>query len=98
MTSPPSGRAGRFALALTLAVAVGALSTWGLGLLWTLIGGGEMSLHGWIAMGLGVLGTVGLAWGLMALAFRSDRDGWDDRVDNSLDPGREADLDDPDDR
>jgi len=88
MTSPRSGRTGRFVLALVLAIAVAALSTWGLGLLWTLIGGGEMSLHGWIAMAIGVLGTVGLAWVLMALAFRSDREGWDDRVDNSLDPGQ----------
>ena len=87
MSSRKSGRSGRLVLALVLAVAVAALATWGLGLFWTLIGGGEMSLHGWIAMTIGVLGTVGLAWGLMALAFRSDREGWDERVDNSLDPG-----------
>jgi len=87
VSSRKSGRSGRLVLALVLAVAVAALATWGLGLFWTLIGGGEMSLHGWIAMTIGVLGTVGLAWGLMALAFRSDREGWDERVDNSLDPG-----------
>ena len=87
MSSRKSGPSGRLVLALALAVAVAALATWGLGLFWTLIGGGEMSLHGWIAMTIGVLGTVGLAWGLMALAFRSDREGWDERVDNSLDPG-----------
>ena len=91
MSSRKSGRSGRLVLALVLAVAVAALATWGLGLFWTLIGGGEMSLHGWIAMTIGVLGTMGLAWGLMALAFRSDREGWDERVDNSLDPGREED-------
>jgi len=91
VSSRKSGRSGRLVLALVLAVAVAALATWGLGLFWTLIGGGEMSLHGWIAMTIGVLGTMGLAWGLMALAFRSDREGWDERVDNSLDPGREED-------
>jgi len=53
-----------------------------------------MSVHGWIALGLGVLGTVGLSWLLMSLAFRSDRDGWDDQVDNRLDPGREETEDD----
>jgi hypothetical protein len=25
----------------------------------------------------------------MALAFKSHREGWDDQVDNTLDPGRE---------
>ena len=91
------GRAGRFLLALGLAVVIAAVVTLGLAGYWRLIGGGPMSVHGWIAMGLGVLGTVGLAWLLMSLAFRSDREGWDDRVDNRLDPGREdADKDDLD--
>lgn len=75
---------------LTLfALAVSAGATWGLGLFWTAIGGGALPLHGWIAMGLGITGTVGLAWGLMALAFKSHHEGWDDRVDNRLDPGRD---------
>lgn len=78
----------RFLLSLALALLIAAGATFGLNAVWRLIGGGEMSVHGWIAMGLGVMGTVGLAWGLMALAFRSSRDGWDDRVDNKLDPGR----------
>ena len=91
------GRAGRFLLALGLAVVIAAAATLGLAGYWRLIGGGPMSVHGWIAMGLGVLGTVGLSWLLMSLAFRSDREGWDDRVDNRLDPGRqEADKDDID--
>lgn len=91
------GRAGRFLLALGLAVVIAAVATLGLAGYWRLIGGRPMSIHGWIAMGLGVLCTVGLAWLLMSLAFRSDRDGWDDRVDNRLDPGREdADNDDLD--
>ena len=83
------GRAGRFLLALGLAVVIAAVVTLGLAGYWRLIGGGPMSVHGWIAMGLGVLGTVGLSWLLMSLAFRSDREGWDDRVDNRLDPGRD---------
>jgi hypothetical protein len=88
------GRAGRFLLALGLAVAIAAVAVLGLAGYWRLIGGGPMSIHGWIAMGLGVLSTVGLAWGLMTLAFRSDREGWDDRVDNRLDPGRDEAEDD----
>lgn len=84
------GRLLRLLRSLILAVSISAVSTLGLAAYWRLIGGGAMTLHGWIAMGLGVLGTVGLAWGLMALAFRSDRDGWDDRVDNHLDPGIEG--------
>jgi len=52
-------------------------------------GGGDLPLHGWIALSLGVLGTVVLAWVLMGLAFKSSREGWDDRVDNTLDPGRD---------
>ncbi|MBB5747345.1 hypothetical protein [Brevundimonas variabilis] len=80
----------RFLLLLSLSLFVAAVATLGLGLFWIAIGGGAMSVHGWIAMGLGVLGTVGLAWGLMSLAFRSHRDGWDDQVDNRLDPGRDT--------
>ena len=72
-----------------VACAIAAVCTLGLAWVWRLIGGGALSLHGWIAMGLGILGTVALSWTLMGLAFRSDREGWDDHVDNSLDPGRE---------
>ncbi|NBW14920.1 MAG: hypothetical protein EBR82_43660 [Caulobacteraceae bacterium] len=72
-----------------LACVIAAAATFGLAALWRAIGGGALTIHGWIAMGLGILGTVGLSWVLMGLAFRSDREGWDDRVDNSLDPGRE---------
>ena len=79
----------RFLMLLALSMFVAAVLTFGLGLFWIAIGGGAMTVHGWIAMGLGVLGTVGLAWVLMSLAFRSHREGWDDRVDNRLDPGRD---------
>lgn len=78
----------RFALNLLLALLVAAVATWGLAAVWRAIGGGELNVHGWIAMSLGVLGTVGLAWLLMALAFKSDREGWDERVDNTFDPAR----------
>ena len=73
---------------LTIAGVVAAASTWGVAFMWRAIGGGELTLHGWIALSLGVLGSVALAWVLMALAFKSDREGWDDRVDNTFDPAR----------
>ena len=73
---------------LAIAAVIAALATLGISLFWSAIGGGDLPLHGWIALLLGMFGTVGLAWGLMALAFKSNREGWDERVDNSLDPGR----------
>jgi len=87
--SRSSSRLWRLLWSVGLACAIAAVSTLGLAGFWRLIGGGALSIHGWIAMGLGILGTVALSWTLMSLAFRSDREGWDDRVDNSLDPGRE---------
>ncbi|KQS57573.1 hypothetical protein ASG17_02330 [Brevundimonas sp. Leaf363] len=78
---------GRLAIALAVAGVFTVFVAW----VWGLIGGGDLSLHGWIAMSIGIAGTVWLAWLLMDLAFRSDREGWDDRVDNSLDPGRDQD-------
>lgn len=81
----------RFLGNLLLAGSVAAVSTVGLSMAWRVIGGGALPLHGWIALSLGVAGTVGLAWGLMALAFKSHREGWDDRVDNTFDPGRDPD-------
>ncbi|GAA0640664.1 hypothetical protein [Brevundimonas lenta] len=74
---------------LLIAALIAAASTWGLAAFWRAIGGGDLPLHGWIALLIGTLGTVGLAWALMALAFKSEREGWDDRVDNTLDPGRD---------
>lgn len=79
----------RFCVHALIALVLAGAATWGLGLFWVAIGGGDLPLHGWIAMALGVTGTVALSWVLMALAFKSHREGWDDQVDNSLDPGRD---------
>lgn len=62
-------------------VAVGSVVV--VSLAWTAIGGGPMPIHGVVALSLGVAGTIALAWVLMALAFKSDRDGWDDRADRT---------------
>lgn len=79
----------KFCVHALIALVLAGAATWGLGLFWVAIGGGDLPLHGWIAMALGVTGTVALSWVLMALAFKSHREGWDDQVDNSLDPGRD---------
>jgi len=38
----------------------------------------SMSIHGWIALGLGIVFSVGIGCGLMALMFYSSRRGYDD--------------------
>ena len=44
----------------------------------------EMSLHGHIAMALGIFFTYGVGAGLMALLFFSNRNGHDDAVHKSI--------------
>ncbi len=39
---------------------------------------GGVSVHGYIALGLGVMVTAAIGGGLMALAFHSSRQGFDD--------------------
>jgi membrane-bound ClpP family serine protease len=86
--------AGRIVKLLTAAAVAGLVATLGtfaLNFAWNAIGGGTMSIHGWVALGLGLFGTVSLAWVLMALAFSSDRDGWDAHVDDRVEPGPDRD-------
>jgi hypothetical protein len=45
---------------------------------WTGIGDSEISGAGWLAMGLGVVATLALGVGLMALVFISSRRGYDE--------------------
>jgi len=40
----------------------------------------QMSIHGWIALGLGVFFSVIVGCGLMALMFFSSRRGYDERA------------------
>jgi len=40
-----------------------------------------MSMHGWIALGLGTFFSLVVGGGLMALVFYSARKGYDDRVE-----------------
>lgn len=40
-----------------------------------------MSIHGWIALGLGTFVSLAVGGGLMALVFHSARKGYDDRIE-----------------
>jgi uncharacterized membrane protein len=44
----------------------------------------HISIHGWIAMGIGIAFSLAIGCGLMWLSFYSSRHGFDDRAD----PGR----------
>ena len=47
---------------------------------WREIGEVEISMHGWIALGLGAALTFLVGAGLMALMFFSERRGYDERA------------------
>lgn len=47
---------------------------------WVLLGTSAMSIQGYIALALGIIATLGLGVGLMALVFFSSRYGYDERV------------------
>jgi len=51
---------------------------WGFGAAWKMMGNTAMSIHGYVAMALGVVLSIALGGGLMALAFYSSRRGYDD--------------------
>jgi multisubunit Na+/H+ antiporter MnhB subunit len=56
---------------------------------WRSLGPTQMDANGYIALILGVLGTVGLGVGLMALLFFSHRYGYDDEVGGRAGPPRD---------
>jgi hypothetical protein len=64
------------------ALALIAVSYWGLTVL-VATQGVELSLHGKIAMGLGIVFTMAVGFGLMALLFYSNRGGHDENVYNA---------------
>lgn len=59
---------------------VAAVSVWN----WNVIGDSGIDLNGWIALILGVLATLAVGVGLMALIFISNRRGYDEP------PGRDS--------
>lgn len=65
-------------------LAIGAISYWGLTVL-VATQGVELSIHGKIAMALGVLFTFAIGIGLMSLVFYSNKHGHDETVYHSTD-------------
>jgi hypothetical protein len=55
-----------------------AFAIWGFGEAWKMAGNTPISVHGYVALGLGVVLSLLLGGGLMALAFFSSRRGYDD--------------------
>ena len=84
----PALTAGRLLFKALLVIGVAAVAIAAIRLAWSAIGGGPLGVHGLIALSSGVLGTVALTWTLMALAFRSSREGWDERADRRDDPDK----------
>lgn len=78
----PALTARRLLLKFLAFTGVAVAATAGVSLAWTAIDGGPLGPHGLIALSLGVFGAVALTWALMALAFKSSREGWDDRPDD----------------
>ena len=62
------------ATAAVLAVAVVVVA------FWNRLGASQISLAGWLAMIFGVIATLALGIGLMALMFISNRRGYDEGV------------------
>ena len=68
----------RMSLLVLAAAIVGlGLTLWGVAAMWKDLGV-NMTLHGWIAYGLGGVVSLLLAGGLFFLTFKSARDGYDD--------------------
>ena len=80
--SGPDDRGGRPGtatwIAVAAAVAVVVLLIVIMARFWTGLGDSGMSEGGWVALVLGVLATLALGIGLMALVFISSRRGYDD--------------------
>ncbi len=55
-----------------------AFAVWGFAVAWRMSGNAPISVHGYVALGLGVVLSLVLGFGLMGLAFYSSRRGYDD--------------------
>lgn len=64
-------------LVVAVAIIGLGLTFWGVAEMWRQMGV-NMTLHGWIAYGLGVVVSIALAGGLFFLTFKSAREGYDD--------------------
>ena len=64
-------------IVVTAAIVGLGLTFWGVASMWSQMGV-NMTMHGWIAYGLGIVVSIALAGGLFFLTFKSARDGYDD--------------------
>lgn len=62
------------AAAMVLLAAAVLFGAWG----WMAGGDTQIGAHGWVALTLGVILTIGVGGGLMALVFFSSRHGYDE--------------------
>ena len=65
-------------LAVVALLSLLAFAVWGVATGLRATGDTSISLHGYIALGLGIVFTLGLGGGLMWLAYYSARRGYDD--------------------
>ena len=65
------------ALLVLLAILGLVFTVWGISSIWADLGV-QMTMHGWIAYGLGSFFSLLLAGGLFFLLFKSAREGYDD--------------------
>ena len=72
-------------VAVALAVAVVVAVAVVIGTFWNKLGTSEISPAGWLALGFGVVVTLALGFGLMALMFISSLRGYDDRAHRDSD-------------
>ena len=78
-----TGRRSRSTAAATAAAVVAVVAVLGVAAsLWGAVGDAEISPAGWLAMTLGILFTLALGIGLMALVFISNRRGYDEAAGN----------------
>ncbi|MCA1474185.1 hypothetical protein [Bradyrhizobium sp. NBAIM08] len=62
---------------------------------WTSAGDTQMSIHGWIALGLGTIFSLAIGSGLMALMFYSSRSGYDEVAAVHIQESRGGELEKP---
>ncbi|MGO8915178.1 MAG: hypothetical protein ACLQJR_04660 [Stellaceae bacterium] len=84
--APEAARAARGNLALVAVGVVSVAALLALGVYtWQSLGAVEMSTSGYVALVLGVIGTLALGGGLMTLLFYSQRHGYDDAASGATD-------------
>lgn len=71
-----NGTIGVVVTLLSLLAAAAGVAWWG----WNQLADVQMSMHGYIALALGVVATLGLGMGLMWLVYFSHRHGFDDEA------------------